>query len=166
MSIVETSSVNPRVLAICCLYCGYAAADVAGTSQIHYPEAVRIVKVPCTGSIEDIDLLRAFEAGVDGVLIFGCPDGQCHHKQGNARAKKMVARVQTLLHRVGLGADRLEFHGLSASMGAEFAATLTDGVERIRALGHNPLGRCAPSDTTREHTAEHGAEARVAAPQH
>lgn len=140
MSVELSESFEPKVLGFACLYCAYAAADVAGVTGHHYPESVRLVKVPCTGLVSEIDLLKAFESGVDGVLLMGCLEGQCHHKEGNLRAKRTVAKVQSILDRIGMGSGRLECHWVSASMGSQFADIVTEAVNRFRAMGPSPAG--------------------------
>lgn len=140
MSMGGTAGFEPRVLAFCCHYCAYAAADLAGVMGRSYPESVRVVRVPCTGRVGQIDILEAFEAGVDGVLVIGCLEGQCHHRTGNVMARRTVRRVQALLDEMALGAGRLEFHTVSASMGRQFADLVTGAVERFRAIGPSPLG--------------------------
>ena len=140
MSVELTQDFEPKVLGFCCLYCAYAAADAAGAMGYHYPESVRLVKVPCTGLVSELDLLKAFEAGADGVLVMGCLEGQCHHKDGNLRAKRTVATVQSILDQVGLGSGRLEAHWLSASMGIQFSEIVTEAVDRLRAMGPSPAG--------------------------
>ena len=140
MSMELSESFEPKVLGFACLYCAYAAADVAGVTGRHYPESVRLVKVPCTGLVSEIDLLKAFESGVDGVLVMGCHEGQCHHKEGNLRAKRTVAKVQSLLDQIGMGSGRLECHWVSGSMGSQFADIVTAAVDRFRAMGPSPAG--------------------------
>jgi len=39
--------------------------------RLQYPSAVKVVEVPCTGRIDVYHLLRAFEEGVDGLLVAG-----------------------------------------------------------------------------------------------
>lgn len=138
---VEDRDFEPNVLAFCCLYCAYAAADVAGVMGRRYPTSVRVVKVPCSGRIDALDLVKAFETGVDGVLVMGCLDGQCHFKEGNSRARLTVGRVKELLDGIGLGGGRLEFHTVGAAMGSQFADIVTEAVERFRAQGPSPV-RC------------------------
>ena len=157
MSVELSESFEPRVLGFACLYCAYAAADVAGVTGHHYPESVRLVKVPCTGLISEMDLLKAFESGADGVLVMGCLEGQCHHKEGNLRAKRTAAKVQSILEQIGVGSGRLECHWVSASMGAQFADIVTAAVDRFRAMGPSPVGsggrrlsrQPAPNETER-----------------
>ena len=141
MSTNGSERFEPRVLVLCCLYCAYAAADVAGTLRRSYPECVRVMRVPCTGRVDAIDLLKAFEAGADGVLVVGCVDGQCHFKEGNRRGRRTARSVQEMLEKVGVGAERLQFHGITAAMGSQFAEIVTAAVERFRALGPSPVKR-------------------------
>jgi len=59
--------------------------------RLSYPTNIRIIKVPCTGRVAIIHLLKAFEKGADGVFVAGCLEGDCHYQSGNLRAKKRVA---------------------------------------------------------------------------
>ena len=62
---------KPKVLAFVCTYCTYTAADMAGSQRLQYPADVRIVKYLCTGKVEIIHILKAFEAGADAIFVGG-----------------------------------------------------------------------------------------------
>jgi len=62
---------SPQIVAFCCTHCAYNAADLAGSLRIQYPPAVKIIQVPCSGRVDTLHLLRAFEDGADGVLVAG-----------------------------------------------------------------------------------------------
>jgi len=62
---------EPQIIAFCCHHCAYAAADLAGSMRLQYPTNVKIVKLPCTGKVEVLHLLQAFEDGADGVFVAG-----------------------------------------------------------------------------------------------
>ena len=62
-----------------------------------YPTNVKIIRVPCTGRVDDVHLLKAFEQGVDGIYVAGCLEGECHFLRGNLRAKKRVGHVKRIL---------------------------------------------------------------------
>ena len=64
-------SFEPSILAFCCRHCAYAAADLAGAMRLHYPPNVRVVEVPCSGRVEVVEVLHAFERGIDGVMVAG-----------------------------------------------------------------------------------------------
>jgi coenzyme F420-reducing hydrogenase delta subunit len=78
---------EPDITAFGCIFCGYMAADTAGTLGWEYPANVKYVKLPCTGKIDVRYLLAAFEQGADGVYVVACPLGNCHHVKGNSAAK-------------------------------------------------------------------------------
>jgi F420-non-reducing hydrogenase iron-sulfur subunit len=128
-----------ELLAFCCHYCAYAAADLAGSMRLQYPDNVRILRFPCTGKIEVNYLLEAFERGIDGVLVAGCLEGGCHFQEGNLRAKKRVARAKELLAEAGIEPERLEMYNLSSAEGARFAEIVTEMMERLKNLGPSPL---------------------------
>ena len=61
----------PQILAFCCRYCSYAAADLAGSMRLAYPSSVKVIQVPCTGRVDVIHLLKGFAAGADGIYVAG-----------------------------------------------------------------------------------------------
>ena len=62
---------NFQILTFCCTPCAYAAADLAGGLRMQYPSDIKIVMVPCTGKIDILSALLAFEQGADGILVAG-----------------------------------------------------------------------------------------------
>jgi F420-non-reducing hydrogenase iron-sulfur subunit len=62
---------KPNILAFACHYCAFAAADLAGVMRLSYPPSVKIIRLPCTGKLDQIYVLRALERGVDGVFVAG-----------------------------------------------------------------------------------------------
>lgn len=62
---------EPEILGFCCHYCAYAAADLAGSMRLNYPPNVKIIKLPCSGKIDVLYILKAFEEGADGVFVAG-----------------------------------------------------------------------------------------------
>jgi len=62
---------EPQIVAFCCHFCAYAAADLAGSLRVQYPTNVKIIRLPCTGKLDAIHMLKAFEQGADGVLVAG-----------------------------------------------------------------------------------------------
>jgi F420-non-reducing hydrogenase iron-sulfur subunit len=130
---------EPIILAFCCHYCAYAAADLAGSMRLQYPGNVRVLRFPCTGKIEPNYILTAFERGVDGVMVAGCLEGGCHFLEGNLRARRRIERVRRLLDEIGIEAERLEMFNLSSAEGPRFAAIATEMSQRIARLGPSPL---------------------------
>ena len=107
--------------------------------RLQYPPDVRIIQVPCTGKVDILHLLTAFEEGADGVFVAGCLEGDCHFIEGNLRAKQRVKRVKEILEQVGLGGERVEMYNLSAGQGGRFAEIAREMDQKIRELGPSPI---------------------------
>jgi len=129
---------EPKIVVFCCNWCSYAAADLAGVSRYQYPPNVRIVRVPCSGKVDPIYILKALEMGADAVLVTGCLEGDCHYLTGNFYARDRVEHLKEDLKKIGLD-GRLEMFFASAAMGREFAEKMKEFTEKIRKLGPSPL---------------------------
>ncbi len=128
---------EPRILAFLCNWCSYAGADLAGVSRIQYPPNVRIIRVPCSGRVNPLFLLRGLQSGADGVLVSGCHPGDCHYLSGNLAARRKFALVRELLNYAGVEPERVQFTWVSASEGGRFAAIVQKVVDQVRKLGPN-----------------------------
>lgn len=130
---------DPEIIAFTCHYCAYGAADLAGIMRLQYPTNIRIVKLPCTGAVDLIHILKAFEQGADGVFVAGCLEGGCHFVEGNLKAKKRVERAKHILEKVGVGGKRLEMYNMSSAEGTRFAEVVREMTQRIKELGPSPV---------------------------
>ena len=130
---------EPLIVAFCCHYCAYTAADMAGSMRLSYPANIKIIRVPCTGKVDVLHLMRALQKGADGVYVAGCLDGDCHFKNGNRKAARRVASAKRLLSEIGLEPERVEMFTMSAGMGERFSQIASEFTGRIRKLGPNPV---------------------------
>lgn len=142
-------SFYPKIIAFCCYFCAYSAADLAGSLRLQYPPTVRMIEQPCSGKVDIRLLLQAFEDGADGVYVAGCMEGDCHFLKGNIRAKKRVNAAKKILDKIGVGGERLEMFNLSGSMGPRFAEIANEMTERILRLGPNPLNTARAERATK-----------------
>jgi len=62
---------QPQIVAFCCHYCAYAAADLAGSMRLEYPPTIKVIELPCSGKLDTVYVLKAFEDGADGVMVAG-----------------------------------------------------------------------------------------------
>jgi F420-non-reducing hydrogenase iron-sulfur subunit len=130
---------EPRIVGFCCSYCASAAVDVAASMRLQYPPSVRLIEMPCSGKIDQLLVLEAFEDGADGVFVAGCMEGDCHFLKGNIRAKRRTRALKRLLDEIGVGGERLEMFNLSAAMGPRFAEIVRQMTLRVQELGPSPL---------------------------
>ena len=112
---------QPHIVALVCNWCSYAGADMAGTTRLTYPANVRLLRLPCTGRMSPLLILRAFELGADGVLVSGCHPGDCHYVQGNLVARRRFIVFRALMEFLGLDLRRLHFAWVSAAEGHKWA---------------------------------------------
>lgn len=130
---------EPRILAFLCNWCSYAGADLAGVSRIQYPPNVRVIRVPCSSRINPFFIVKAFQQGIDGVLVAGCHPGDCHYISGNFFARRKFAIIESLLEYLGIEKDRVQFAWVSAAEGARFAKVVKEVTEKVGRLG--PIGK-------------------------
>jgi F420-non-reducing hydrogenase iron-sulfur subunit len=126
---------EPRIAAFVCNWCTYTGADLAGTSRMAMPANVRIVRLPCSGRIDPLFILKAFEGGADGVLVSGCHPGDCHYTSGNFHARRRFTVFHDLLDFLGVEAGRVTFAWVSASEGRKWADLVAETVTKVKALG-------------------------------
>jgi coenzyme F420-reducing hydrogenase delta subunit len=135
----ENTAHHPNLVAFCCKYCAYAAADLAGVLRLRYPPEIRIVQIPCTGRLDILEVLQAFEYGADAIMVAGCLEGDCHFQSGNLVARSRVDRIKKIMEKVGIEPERIEMFNMSSAMGRKFAEAATKMSERIETLGPSPL---------------------------
>jgi len=136
---LEMTEFEPKIIAFCCNWCSYGAADLAGSLRMSYPPNVKIIRVPCSGRVDPILILTALELGIDGVLVTGCQKGECHYVNGNYRAEERVNFLKRLIEKLGLEPERLEIRFMSASEPDMFSESATIFTETVRKLGPNLL---------------------------
>jgi coenzyme F420-reducing hydrogenase delta subunit len=139
----KSAGFEPRIVAFVCNWCTYAGADLAGTSRLQYAPNVRIIKLPCTGRIDPVLVLKAFQGGADAVLVSGCHPGDCHYTSGNYHARRRWAIFRELLGFAGIGEHRLFFSWVSAAEGQKFADLINTITKEVMAAG--PFERTNPA---------------------
>ena len=137
--LTQDSDWDPRLVGFLCRWCSYAGADLAGTSRTKYPPNVRVIKVPCSGRVDPLFVLKALRLGSDGVLISGCHPGDCHYQTGNYRARRRMAVTKRFLEWVGVEPERVQASWVSASEGSKFAEVVTEVTSGLKEVGPNQL---------------------------
>jgi len=130
---------EPKLLGFLCRWCSYAGADLAGTSRKKYPANIRVIRVPCSGRVDPLFIVKALRLGFDGVLVSGCHPGDCHYQTGNYYARRRLAVTKRFLSYLGISPERLQVSWVSASEGAKFTEVVAEATEEIRKLGPNQL---------------------------
>lgn len=134
---LENQAFEPKILVFACNWCTYAGADLAGLSRLAYPPNVRVLRVPCSCRVNPQFVLRAFERGIDGVLVAGCHPGDCHYTTGNYYTRRRFLLTKRLLEFVGIDPERFHVRWISGAEGPKFQEVVTEITEQIKAIGPN-----------------------------
>ncbi len=126
---------KPRIVGFLCNWCSYAGADMAGTSRMSYPPHIRIIRVPCSGRVDPLLVVKAFELGADGVLVAGCHPGDCHYTEGNYYARRRFALLRPFLDYLGIDKERFRVEWVSASEGKRFSQVVSSFTDELVKLG-------------------------------
>lgn len=126
---------EPKIVAFVCNWCTYTGADLAGTSRMKQEPNARLIRVPCTGRIDPVFIIKAFESGADGVLVSGCHPGDCHYNTGNFHARRRWTFFKELLDFVGIDSTRLHFSWVSASEGRKWVDVINGVIDTVREQG-------------------------------
>ena len=130
---------QPVILMFACTRCSYTASDLAGTLKIQYNPIVRIIRVPCTGRVDIIHLLRGIVHGADAVLTVGCHKGDCGYISGNLAAERRVRFVRNLLKQMNMNPDRVQMHFVSAAEANEVVAIIEKVAKQVLEMGPSPF---------------------------
>jgi len=139
--VAEENEFEPVIVGFFCNWCTATAADLAGTLRMQYPPNVRPIRPMCSGSVDPVYVLRALLGGADGVIVGGCPPGDCHYVNGNYKARRRMAILKTILDTLGLENNRVWIRWISAAEGAKFARTMNEITKSLKKLGPNPISK-------------------------
>lgn len=126
---------EPKIIGFLCNWCSYTGADLAGVSRIRSAPNVRVIRTMCSGRVDPVFILKAFQLGADGVVVMGCHPGDCHYQEGNYKTARRIPFLKQVIHAFGIDPRRLRLEWVSASEGDRFAAIVNEMTEEIRSLG-------------------------------
>jgi len=135
----QDSEWESKILGFLCRWCSYAGADLAGTSRKKYPANIKVIRVPCSGRVDPLFILKALRLGFDAVLVSGCHPGDCHYQTGNYYARRRMAITKKFLEYMGIEPQRIQVSWVSASEGGKFAEVVTEITKELKEIGPNRL---------------------------
>ena len=134
-----------RIVGFLCNWCSYGGADTAGTARATQPTDLRIIRVPCSGRVNPLFVLKALMNGADGVLVSGCHPRDCHYSAGNFYARRRLEMLKQFLPVIGIDPRRFEYTWVSASEGQRWKEVVSNFTARIHELGEAPKWEDVPA---------------------
>lgn len=127
-----------RIVGFLCNWCSYGGADTAGVGRFQQPTDLRVIRVPCSGRVDPLFVLKALVNGADGVLVSGCHPRDCHYSEGNFYARRRLEILKRFLPILGIDERRFEYTWVSASEGQKWKTVVEKFTARIHELGLAP----------------------------
>jgi len=129
--LMQRSGSGPAVLLITCGYGPFALPEIKGFAT----DNMALVRYPCVAKIDTVHLLKALEAGIDGIIVAGCKEEEqsaCPHKDAAGWIQKRIAHVNSLLEELGLGAGRVAYLELAFSEAGDFGRIMEEAAEQFK----------------------------------
>lgn len=129
---------EPVILALLCKNDAFLAAKWAIKSGFNLPN-VFYIKVPCAGSVNNAVIAEALASGIDGVLVGGCVENQCHYIRGSQLAKTRANDLIDKLKKMMIEPERVQFVNLEIRDMRKFIEVLNQFVDELKKIGPNPF---------------------------
>jgi F420-non-reducing hydrogenase iron-sulfur subunit len=136
------SNFEPKIVIFRCIWCVPAGENIPQMPGLKSDFHPIIVKTTCTGRIDPTFVFHVFAHGADGVMVAGCPLGDCHYVSGNFKTRRNMMLLRNTLSQFGIEPERLGMAWFSASDTAGFLSVLNSFVDEVAGLG--PLTLSAP----------------------
>ncbi len=133
------SEPDSRIIVYICNWNAYSGLETAGFQGLSYPANVHPIRVMCLGRLHPGLILKAFELGAAGVLLLGCPPGECHYLFGNTRAEELFQQTLALARLLGISEKRLKLDSLASGQGQHF-------VTLVRQFAEQAIGEAKAAD--------------------
>jgi len=130
---------QPRIVGFVCNWSAYSGVEMAGMKRMQYPTSLNLIRLMCLGQLHLGLMLKAFGLGADGVMLFSCPQGDCHYNSGTERARELVIQARKVLHLLGIDRERLALVEVPLGGGDVFTRRVSAFAKRINGTGSSHL---------------------------
>jgi heterodisulfide reductase subunit A/quinone-modifying oxidoreductase subunit QmoB len=130
---------EPVILAFLCQQDALIAARAAAARGLALPPGLVLWPVNCAGALNNALVADALSLGVDGVLVGGCVEEECHFREGSRLAATRARAMEEKLAQMRLEPARVRFVNLGINQAERFADLTAAYAEELKALGPNPF---------------------------
>jgi len=110
-----------KIFAFCC---------ENAVNDVNIPD-LTIIKLPCSGRLDALHILKAFENGAHGLLILACYEGACKFISGNIKTKKRLEYAKNILKQIGIDDDKVQMHHVQINQEQKLKEIVQDFKNRI-----------------------------------
>jgi len=127
-------SSQPKILILATLAGGYAGADSTGQSHLEYPANTYILPVMCPCMFPPEFFVRAFERGIDGVIVMYSGTDSPYKVEADGTAK-LINRAYTLMKARGIDIRRLRLAAICTVCVKPFLKEVNQMTELLKGIG-------------------------------
>ncbi len=126
----------PKVVVFTCNWNAYSGLESAGDQRLSYSPTIYPLRVKCLGLLSSGIILKAFEKGAKGVLMLGCPPGECHFEFGNNRAEEVFAETKRLIELLGYKDEQFKFDWVAVGEAKGFVNKIESFLTGLNGTGN------------------------------
>jgi len=137
---------KPKILILATLSGGYAGADAVGQLHANYPANTYVLPVLCPSMFPEQFYLRAFERGIDGIIVmYSGTDSP--YKGGPERAAALINQTYPLMKERGIDTRRLRLAAICTVCTRPYLKEVNQMTELLNEIGfvRDELARSTPS---------------------
>lgn len=132
----DKKSYKPKIIAFACHWCGVGNNEINAVED--FPN-FRLIKLMCSGRVNTPLILKTFEKGADGIIVFGCQKGKCHYNFGNENAIKEWETIAKMMALLGIKPERFRLELDFFSEKEKLDAVVDEFVKGVKELGQGPI---------------------------
>jgi coenzyme F420-reducing hydrogenase delta subunit len=124
-----------KIIIFTCNWHAYSSLERAGIERLSIAPVIFPIRLACLGRITSGIILKAFENGAEGIMLLGCPEGECKHHSGNKSAWDVFQEAKSLLNLMGFNDNKLRYVLIEANDGKSFVEELklmVSGVDHVK----------------------------------
>lgn len=96
-----------KILIVTTNVSSYPGANTVGLARLQYSPGTSIIRVPGPVMFPESFYLRAFEKGIDGIIVMSS-GSDCPYEGAYKRLSERITRVYTLMRERGIDSSRLK----------------------------------------------------------
>jgi coenzyme F420-reducing hydrogenase delta subunit/ferredoxin len=128
-----TTNNGVKLVVFCCNWSIYPGLQLS-TSPTLIKTPFGIVVTMCSGRVTPELILKAFKEGAWGVMISGCPPGECEH-DGNYKIMRRVLLLRKLLKQLNINPNRIKIDWFSNKESEKMKQAVENFIEELRKMG-------------------------------
>jgi F420-non-reducing hydrogenase iron-sulfur subunit len=116
---------DAKILLITTNVSSYPGANTVGQAHLQYSPGTSIIRVPDPVLFPEAFYMRAFEKGVDGIIVMSS-GSDCPYEGAYKRLSDRIARVYALMKEKGIPSHRLKLTTICTVCKAAFLKEIKD----------------------------------------